>query len=121
MLSAGGCDFARDPDSPADRDALFWIPSLQPAVIMLAASLAPLAPAAMPVNLMRLPGIDLRAAEDGWHAFWWRADAGHQFWLPEMPRDAAQTYAVTLSFDAFFDLRIHVARRLWRVTSNLSP
>ncbi len=88
---------------------------------MLAACPAPFAAAAMPVNLMRLPGIDLRAAEDGWHALWRRADAGLQFWLREMPGDAAQTYAVMLSFDAFFELRIHAARRLWRVISGRKP
>ncbi len=88
---------------------------------MLAASPAPFAPAAMPLNLKRLPGIELRSAEDGWHAFWRPADAALQFWLPKMPGDAALTYAVTLSFDAFFELRLHAARRLWRVVSGRKP
>lgn len=75
----------------------------------------------MPVNLKRLPGIDLHPVEDGWHAFWRPADAALQFWVREMPGDAALTYAVTLSFDALFELRLHAARRLWRVLSGRKP
>jgi Uncharacterized conserved protein (DUF2285) len=118
---AGGYDFPRDPNSPSDRDALFWIPPLQPDAVLLAAAPAPFAPAAMPINLSHLPGIDLRRAEDGFHAFWRPAGVGLQFWMRDMPIDAPITYATTLYFDAFFELRVHAALRLWRIMSGRTP
>src|SRR5713101_9789857 len=33
--SAGGYDFPRNPLEPADRESVFWIPSLQPEAVLL--------------------------------------------------------------------------------------
>lgn len=97
------------------------MPSLQPEAVLLATALTPFRPAATPINLMHLPGLDARPAGDGWHGFCQRADVGLQFWMRDLPIDAAATYAVTLYCDAFFELRLHAARRLWRILSDRPP
>lgn len=77
--------------------------------------------AAAPVDLTHLPGLDLRRAADGWHGVWRAGGIVHQFWLTEVPSDGAVTYAMTLPFDALFELRAHAARRLWRALNGRLP
>jgi Uncharacterized conserved protein (DUF2285) len=78
-------------------------------------------PAAAPIDLTHLGGLDLRHADDGWHAVWQTGGCTHQFWLSDAPPETAAPYTVTLPFDALFELRAHAARRLWRVLNERSP
>jgi hypothetical protein len=71
-------------------------------------------------NWAGLAGLDLRPADDGWHASWRGGGVDHQFWFAEPPH-AAAGYAVLLPFDALFELRVHAARRFWRALWGKSP
>lgn len=73
------------------------------------------------VTLDHLDGLDLRRAADGWHGVWQVDDIAHQFWLPDAVPDAAAFYVVTLPMDAFLELRIQAARRLWRSLTRRPP
>jgi hypothetical protein len=106
---------------PADRESVFWIPSLQPEAVLLSAAASARASAAAPVDLTHLPGLDLRRADDGWHGLWRAGGTVYQFWLTEKPPDAAAAYTLTLPLDALFELRAHAARRLWRALHGRSP
>jgi hypothetical protein len=106
---------------PADRESVFWVPSLQPEAVLLSAASSEGGSAAAPVDLTHLPGLDLRRADDGWHAMWGAGGIVHQFWLVEEPSDTAAAYDVTLPLDALFELRAHAARRLWRALNGRSP
>lgn len=77
--------------------------------------------AVAPVDLTRLPGLDLRRAADGWHGVWRTDGVVHQFWLTERLSDGAAVYTLTLPFDTLFELRAHAARRLWRALNGRSP
>src|SRR5229473_3042789 len=119
--SVGGCGFPRNPLEPADRESVFWIPSLQPEAVLLSAASPARQSAASPVDLTRLPGLDLRCAADGWHGVWRAGGIVHQFWLVQDPSDAAAVYTLTLPLDALFELRAHAARRFWRTLNGRSP
>ncbi len=71
--------------------------------------------------LAHLGGLDLRPAGDGWHGLWRVDGVAHRFWLPEEVPDAAAFYAVTLPMDAFLEMRVHAARRLWRSLNGRRP
>lgn len=117
----GGCDFPRDPDTPPDRQPLFWSPQITPQAVTL--SLADRRHSG-PVPVFRLAHLDdivLRRATDGWHGVWRVEGINHQFWLPDTEPDAARSYAVILSMDAFLELRTHAARRLWRSFNGRPP
>ena len=94
---------------------------MQPEIVLLAAAAAPLAAAAFPIGLAHRAGVDRRQAEDGWHGLWRMAEIAFQFWTLDAPAAAATTYAVTLPFDALFELRAHAARRLWRTVAGRTP
>src|SRR5258708_10572856 len=119
--SAGGCDFPRDPLEPADRESIFWIPSLQPEAVLLSAAASARGSATAPVDLTHLPGLDLRRSDDGWHGLWRAGGTVYQFWLTEKPPDAAAAYTLTLPLDGLFELRAHAARRLLRALHARSP
>lgn len=71
--------------------------------------------------LTHLDGLDLRQASDGWHGIWQVDGIVHQFWLPHAVPDAAAFYGTFLPMDAFYDLRSHAARRLYRSLNGRSP
>jgi len=73
------------------------------------------------IDLTQLPDLNMRQADDGWHAIWPHNDTAHLFWLSENPRGSAAHYSVALSLDAFFELRLHAALRLWRALSGRAP
>ncbi len=75
----------------------------------------------MQIDLTHLPGINVRPADDGWHAIWRNDDIAYRFWLREWPSATSARYTVTLPLDAFFELRVHAARRLWRVLNGRPP
>lgn len=77
--------------------------------------------AVAPIDLMRLPGLDLRRAADGWHGIWRTDGVVHQFRLTERPSNAAAIYTQASPYDGLFELRAHAARRLWRSLNGRSP
>ncbi|MXO02026.1 DUF2285 domain-containing protein [Shinella zoogloeoides] len=117
----GGCNFAGDPETPADQQSLFWQPGLRPQAIELSpvdhrdGSTEPI------VRLAHLAGLDLRRAPDGWHGIWQVDGVTHQFWLSRAPPDAACFYATSQIMDDFYELRSHAARRFWRSIKGRSP
>lgn len=121
--SAGGCDFAIDPDQPANRARLFWLPSLLPDAFELRSSPGDEAdPAAMPVDLAELPGLDLRSAVDGaWHGLWRSGDLVHQFWLAEPTPRGHGAFCVVLPLDTLLELRIAALLRFWRALRHRPP
>ena len=56
----------------------------------------------------------------GWYAFLRMRGIEHRLLLHEPPV-AGAAYAATLPFDAFFEIRAHAARRLWRALSGHPP
>lgn len=113
--SAGGYDFAADPDQPADRAPAFWLPELLPDAFQLqAASPDSDDLAAMPIDLSNLPGLDMRAVDGAWHGHWRFADAAHQFWMVDAPAAVMASYLVVLPLDELFELRSEAVLRFWR-------
>lgn len=73
------------------------------------------------MTLAHLDGLDLRRAVDGWHGIWRIDGVEHQFWLRRAVPDAPAFYTPQLSWDDFYELRSHAARRLWRSIRGRSP
>lgn len=119
--SAGGCDFACDPESRPDRESLFWIPSLQPRAVMLLPVQHRDGATEPIVTLARLDGLDLRHAPDGWHGIWKVDGVTHQFWLRNAAPDVPALYGSFDVMDAFHDLRCHAAQRLRRALCGRPP
>ncbi|ENR5136345.1 DUF2285 domain-containing protein [Pseudomonas aeruginosa] len=119
--SGGGCDFPTDPETPSDRQTLFWSPRLQPQAIELSPVQYRYGETEPIVALAHLDGLDLRQAADGWHGVWQVDGVVHQFWLPQAIPDAAAFYATVLPADDFYDLRSHAARRLVRALKGDKP
>ena len=119
--SVGVCDFPCDPETPPDRQSLFWIPSLQPQAVLLSPVQHRDGATEPIVTLAHLSDLDLRHAADGWHGIWNVDGVAHQFWLPQAVPDAAAFYAVSLPMDSFMELRAHAARRLWRSLNGRAP
>eukprot|EP01037_Dinobryon_pediforme_P037832 gene37832-45520_t len=115
-LNAGGCDFPADPDQSAGSGQVFWLPALLPdAFGIQPITAAADDPAAMPIDLVRLPTIDLRAAVDGArHGLWRCGDTPHQFWMTDATVGGATSYVVLLPLDAFTELRALAILRFWR-------
>ncbi len=94
---------------------------MQPEAVLLTTAPDGRGPEVAPIDLMHLAGVDLRHADDGWHAVWQIGDITHQFWLSDAPPEVVALYTVTLPFDALFELRAHAARRLWRALNGRRP
>lgn len=119
--SDGVCDFPCDPDTPPDRQHLFWTPRFQPHAVILTPVQNETADAEPVITIAHLHGLDLRRAADGWHGIWHVDGVAHQFWLPEAVPDTATVYVARLPFDAFIELRAHAARCLWRAVMRRRP
>ena len=105
---------------PPSRAPLFWSPRARPQAIIL----SPLVREGVngcAVMLSALGGVELRQAADGWHGIWFAGGVAHQLWLPAAQPDAAVPYTAQLPMDAFFELRAHAARRLWRSLKGRPP
>lgn len=89
--------------------------------MLLAAASEATVGAAVPIDLTRLDGLDLRPADDGCHGLWQAGGVAHQFWLVDAPPAGPATYVVSLPFDALFELRAHAARRFWRALTGRPP
>jgi hypothetical protein len=119
--SAGGCDFPCDPEIRPDRQALFWIPSLQPRAVELKPAEHRAGATEPIVTLARLDGVDLRHAADGWHGIWQVDGVTHQFWLRNAVPNVPALYGSFAVMDDFHDLRCHAAQRLRRALCGRPP
>lgn len=92
------------------------MPRLQPdAILLISAATLEAGQARLEVVVPDLPGIDIRAAGDGWHAVWRVNSIDHQMWFKAPPSPTATTYAAVIPLDELFQLRSDAAHRLWRV------
>lgn len=121
LRSAGGCDFPGDPETPADRQILFWHPRVRPQAVKLLPVEHRDGETEPIVTLAHLDGLVLRRAADGWHGIWRIDGAEHQFWLSEAVPDAPAIYGTFAVMDAFHDLRTHAAQRFWRSVNGRPP
>jgi hypothetical protein len=108
--SRGDCDFAADPDLPADRASVIWLSDLNPATVVVAPA---------PDEFTGARCIDgltpafLRRSSTGEH---WLLDHGGDA-LPVVLTDGTNSMrpaAVIIPLDSSFPTRIESARRLWR-------
>jgi hypothetical protein len=111
--SAGGCNFAIDPELPADRAPLIWLPHRDPAVVVVAPAPEAFGDAR---SLSRLTTLSERRAANDDH--WLVDDAGGR--LPVVLTNgmsATTPAAVVIPLDADFGARTDSATRLWRLVS----
>ena len=72
-------------------------------------------PAAMPIGLPALSGLDMRRDDDKRdHGLWRERMLEHRFWLEAPPPDEPTTYSVVVPLDALFELRTEAVLRFWR-------
>lgn len=102
---------------------MFWLPALLPDAFEIQPVTAAAGdPAAIPIDLVRLPTVDLRAAENGArHGLWRRGDTAHQFWMDDATVGVATSYVVLLPLDAFTELRALAILRFWRALVGRPP
>lgn len=102
---------------------MFWLPALLPDAFEIQPVTAAAGdPAAMPIDLVRLPDVDLRAAENGTqHGLWRRGDAAHQFWMTDATVGGATSCVVLLPLDGFTELRALAILRFWRALVGRPP
>lgn len=117
----GGYDFPCDPETLAGRQSQFWIPSLQPQVVKLSSVPQADEHGTEAFALPQLDDLDLRQADDGWHALWKVDGITHRFWIPEAFVEADGFYEARLPMDVLLELRAHAARRLWRALNGRRP
>jgi hypothetical protein len=113
LLSAGGCDFAADPNLRADRAPIVWLPHLDPTTVVVAPAPQPFTEAS---PIAGLTPVFSRRAADGEH--WLVGDRGDR--LPVALIDgatAAMPAAVVIPVDGYFDMRTEAALRLWRAAT----
>ena len=79
-------------------------------------------PAAMPIRLSELPGLDVRVAAGGtWHGVWRTISADYRFHLAIQPSSEAATYVVVLPLDRFLELRADAIVRFWLALQGRPP
>jgi hypothetical protein len=102
---------------------VFWLPALLPDAFELKSVAAAAGDrVAFPIDLDRLPTVDLRAAVDGaQHGLWRRGDAVHQFWMTDATVGGATSCVVLLPLDAFTELRALAILRFWRALVGRPP
>ena len=72
-------------------------------------------PAAMPIGLPDLPGLNMRRDDDKRdHGLWRERMLEHRFWLEAPPPDEPTTYSVIVPLDALFELRTEAVLSFWR-------
>jgi hypothetical protein len=111
--SAGGYDFAVDPDLRGDRAAAIWLPRLDPTVVLVAPAPALISDAA---NVSALAQTFRRSVSDGDYLL--IEDAGKR--LPVVLTNGANIAtpaAVVIPLDAHFAARMDAALRLWQLTT----
>jgi len=79
-------------------------------------------PAAMPIRLSELPGLDVRVAAGGtWHGVWRMIGAHHRLQLAIPPPSEAATYVVVLPLDRLLELRADAVVRFWLALQGRPP
>jgi hypothetical protein len=109
--SAGGCDFAVDPDQRADRARVVWLPHLNPTTVVVAPAPAKFREA-RPFG--GLTSSFSRRAVDGEY---WLVESGNEA-LPVTLLDGVNTSlpaAIVLPLDGSFGTRAEAGLRLWRI------
>jgi hypothetical protein len=115
--SNGGCDFAADPNLPADRAPVVWLPHLNPATVFVAPAPDKCAEA-RPISELT-PAFSRRTA-DGEH---WLLDQGSDA-LPVALIGGANTAgpsAVVIPIDSSFNMRIKAALCLVNAMADGTP
>jgi hypothetical protein len=113
----GGCDFAADPNLPADRAPVVWLPHLNPTTVFVAPAPDECAEA-RPISELT-PAFSRRTA-DGEH---WLLDQGSDA-LPVALIDGANTAgpsAVVIPIDSSFNMRIKAALCLVNAMADGTP
>ncbi len=119
-FSIGGFLFAADPALTTGEEAVFWSPSVAPAVVALVPVTAETTGRSRLVILSDLSDAVICKASDGWHMLLRSQTVDHRAWLRRRPHLGAR-YAAQLPLDDLFELRAHAARRLWRALSGRPP
>jgi hypothetical protein len=116
LLSAGGCDFAVDPDLRADRASVVWLPHLNPATVVVAPAPDEFRDA-RPIGLT--PAFSRRTTS-GEH---WLLDQGGDA-LPITfidGADASRPAAVVIPLDGSFLTRVAAAVVMWQAKTGGAP
>lgn len=115
--SAGGCDFAADPDLRADRASVVWLPHLNPTTVIVAQAPDEFRDA-RPIGELT-PAFSRRTA-DGEH---WLLDQGGDA-LPIAlldSADATRPSAVVIPLDSSFSMRVEAASCLLNAMTDGAP
>src|ERR1700688_1460141 len=110
-LGVGGCDFAVDPNLPAGRAPLIWLPHLDPSAVLVASAPkefrnASTLGAVIPTFERRGPGGNYLIVNDG---------HGRMPLVLIDGADPATPAAAVIPLDSDFPARADAALRLWRV------
>lgn len=117
LRCGGACDFATDPSQGADRVDVFWLPRLDPAVVLLAPAPQGFSSAA---NLSRLAATHERVASEG--AYLRVEIAAGRLRIVMMSGAATSTpVAALIPLDSNFPARAASATELWRVLNRTPP
>ena len=98
----------------------FWHPQALPAVVPLTRISQGSDSPFFNFDPQDFPNADIRRVSEGWYVFL-RLDGFEHRILLSGPRSSSSTYAAVLALDAFFELRAHATRRLWRALSGRPP
>jgi hypothetical protein len=111
-LGVGVCDFAVDPNLPANRTALIWLPHLDTSVVLLAPAPQSFTNAS---SLGVAPAFERRGPDGD---YWIVDDGGGRLPLVLIAgAGVAAPAAVVVPLDADFAARIDAALRLWRLAT----
>jgi hypothetical protein len=115
--SGGGYDFAIDPAQGADRVEVFWLPRLDPAVVLLTPAPQGFSTAA---NLVGLTPADEQLANDGAYVLF-RGATGRLTGVMLVGATQETLLAAVIPLDQHFSARSASALRLWRMLSEAPP
>jgi hypothetical protein len=114
-LGAGVCGFAVDPDLPADRTALIWLPHLDTNVVLLAPAPQSFTNAS---SLGLAPAFERRGPDGDYLII---GDGGGRLPLVLVAgASVAAPAAVVVPLDTDFAARMDAGLRLWRLTTGRS-
>lgn len=117
MRSGGVCDFATDPSQGADRVGVFWLPRLDPAVVLLAPAPQGFSSAA---DLSCLAAAHERVASEG--AYLGVEIAAGRLRIVMMSGVTTSTpIAALIPLDTNFPARAASATKLWRILNRVPP
>ena len=115
--SGGDCGFAIDPAQGADRVKVFWLPRLDPAVVLLTPAPQGFSAAA---NLVGLTPADEQVANDGVYILF-RGGTGRLSGVMLAGATQETPLAAVIPLDQHFSARSASALQLWRMLSEAPP